>query len=61
MTNNTSNVSYEILGINPSALAGLPQSEIVDMIRLVQDGVQGDKMTEDEIQAAAEQIYKDAN
>ena len=56
-----SNTSYEILGINPSALAGLPQSEIVDMIRLVQDGVQGDKMTEDEIQAAAEQIYKDAN
>jgi len=56
-----SNTSYEILGINPSALAGLPQSEIVDMIRLVQDGVQGDKMTEDEIQSAAEQIYKDAN
>ena len=61
MANSISNTSYEILGINPSALAGLPQSEIVDMIRLVQDGVQGDKMTEDEIQAAAEQIYKDAN
>ena len=56
-----SNVSYEILGINPSALAGLPQSEIVDMIRLVQDGVQGDKMTEDEIVEAAALIYKDAN
>ena len=56
-----SNTSYEILGINPSALAGLPQSEIVDMIRLVQDGVQGDKMTEDEIVEAAALIYKDAN
>lgn len=61
MANNISNTSYEVLGINPSALAGLPQSEIVDMIRLVQEGVQGEKMTEIEIACAAEQIYNDAN
>ena len=58
-----SNTSNDILGVSPSALSGLPQSEIADMIRLVQAGLAETEphMTENEIQAAAKQIFADAN
>ena len=58
-----SNTSNEILGVSPDTLAGLPQSEIIAIIRLVQAGLSATEpgMTEDEIQAAAEQIFADAN
>ena len=61
MTKSISNTSNEILGINPSELTGYSVEEISDMIRSVQAGTQDGNMTEEEVLAAAEQIYKDAN
>jgi hypothetical protein len=61
MTKSISNTSNEILGINPSELTGYSVEEISDMIRSVQAGTQDGNMTEEEVYATAEQIYKYAN
>lgn len=57
-----SNESYEVLGINPSELTGMSTEEIADLIRKVQSGlsISEPRMTENEIQDAAEKIHKDA-
>lgn len=57
-----SNVSNEILGISPSELIGYTHDEIAGFIRNVQDGLAASepRMSEDEISAAANQIFTDA-
>jgi hypothetical protein len=59
--NTISKTSFEALGISPDELTGLTLAEITDLIHKVQDGVQGEKMTEEEITDAALIIYNEAN
>lgn len=56
-----SGTSNEILGISASELTGYSVEEIAAMIERVQSGTQDGNMTADEIQEAAETIYKEAN
>ncbi len=63
MTQYSSNLSHEVLGIRASELAGYSQDEIADMIRSVQAGLAASepRMSESEIQEAAETIHQEAN
>ena len=63
MTTTISNTSNEILGVSPSELAGYSVEQIAQFIRDVDNGLSATEpgMTEEEIQAAAENIFADAN
>jgi hypothetical protein len=56
-----SGASNEILGVSPSELTGLSVTEIEQLIRRVQSGVQGEKIPESEILNLAQQIFEDVN
>jgi len=57
------NISNEVLGIRASELTGYTQDQIADMIRSVQAALAASepRMSESEIQEAAEKIYTEAN
>jgi len=56
-----SGICDEVLGVSASELTGYSVEEIAEMIRRVQAGTQDGEMSEEEIQEAAETIYKEAN
>lgn len=49
--------SQEILGINPRELKGYSEKEIENFLRKMQDGVTGEKLSEQEILEAAKNIH----
>jgi nitrogen regulatory protein PII-like uncharacterized protein len=56
-----SNESYEVLGISPDEMKGFSIEEIKNFIRKIQEGIQGEQLSEEEIEDSALQIWHDAN
>jgi nitrogen regulatory protein PII-like uncharacterized protein len=56
-----SNESHEVLGVSPDEVKGFSIEEIKNFIRKIQEGVQGEKLSEEEIEDSALQIWHDAN
>ena len=59
MNTTTGSTSQEILGISAEELAGYTKEDIKEMIEKVQSGIQGETLSEEEIKAATETIYKE--
>ena len=57
----TSSTSNEVLGCESSEVKGFSKIEIRNMIDKVQDGVMGEKLTEEEREKAVEIIFEEAN
>jgi hypothetical protein len=61
MKTTTGSASQEILGTDASELAGLSKEEIRKMIDDVQEGIQGETLSETDRDEAAEAIYNESH